>query len=79
MNIPKKVEVKYHYDRKDKDCNEDYYNVDICFDRVPVLSLDDEYHDGSSRQVEGFLTACKLIWGEQFPEPIVTNKNDSKR
>lgn len=77
MNKPKKVKVIYHYDEQDKDYCEDYYSVDLYFDKTKILSLSDDYHDGSFRQIEGFLTACKLFWPD-FPEVEIIKKNDFK-
>ncbi len=77
MKMPKKVEVKYHYNKEDADCNGDFYNVELYFDGKPILELSDDYHDGASRQIEGYLKACKLFFGKDFPKVIETSKNDS--
>lgn len=77
MNCPKKVEIKYHYAKDDKRCNGDFHTAEIYFDGKEVFDLTDDYHDKTSHQFEGFLYACKMIWGAQFPEPKITNKNDS--
>ncbi len=77
MNCPKKVVVKYHYPKCDKECNSDYHAVELFFDKTVMLSLSDEYHDSSRSVISGFLQACKLFWPE-FPEIKETRKNDSE-
>lgn len=77
MNAPKKVEVKYHYDKDDEDCSGDFYSADVWFDGENVFSLSDEYHDQASKQIEGFLFACKMIWGAKFPKAKLLKKNDT--
>lgn len=78
MKIPKKVEVKYHYGKEDWECSGDFYEAEIYFDKKAVLELTDDYHDGTSRQFEGFLEACRLIWGKKFQDTIIeSHKNDS--
>jgi len=78
MNIPKKVEVKYHYDKDDENCSGDFYSADVWFDGKSVFELTDEYHDNTSRQIQGFLFACKIIWGGKFPKVKVSQKNDAE-
>ena len=76
MNCPKKVIVTYHYNEDDIDCSGDYCEVDIKFDKNIVFTAGDYYHDKGCKQVEGFLEACKLIWGADFPKAKKENKND---
>ena len=77
-NCPKKVEIKYHYSKDDEDCSGDYYNAEIYFDGVEVLSLTDDYHDKTTHQFEGFLEACRYFFGKDFPKEKITRKNDSE-
>jgi len=78
MNIPKKVEVKYHYDQDDSACRSDYYSADVWFDDENVFELGDEYHDKADAQIKGFLFACKMIWGKSFPKVKVIKNNDAE-
>jgi len=78
LKCPKDVVIKYHYDEEDKKCSGDFYSAEIYFDDTEVFGLTDDYHDNTSAQFEGFLFACELIWGKDFPRAKKTRKNDAE-
>lgn len=78
LKCPKKIVVKYHYDTEDEECSGDFCHAEIYFDGKEVLALTDDYYDKTSAQFEGFFEACKLIWGDKFPEVKEVSKNDAK-
>lgn len=76
MKCPKKVKWIYHYHIEDTSLQDDYRAITIFFDNKKVFNAHNDY---VQHEADGFIKACKLFFGKNFPtERTEQSKNDLK-
>lgn len=58
--------ISIHFQRDDKDCDGDYYDVEVFIDGKLVKKYGDYYHDKGEIRAEEFLNGVKHVVGPSF-------------